>query len=65
MDDEGAIEIAKGQWKQLNSLNLSSNYISNRGLKHFRSANYQQLKSIHVFQIGYNFLEATRYIKGN
>jgi hypothetical protein len=43
MDDEGAIEIAKGQWKQLKILNLSSNYISNRGFKHLKSANYQQL----------------------
>jgi hypothetical protein len=43
MDDEGAIEIAKGQWKQLKILNLSYNYISNRGLKHIRYAKYPKL----------------------
>jgi hypothetical protein len=41
MDDEGAIEIAKGRWKKLKILYLNFNYISNRGLKHLRSANYQ------------------------
>ena len=43
MDDEGAIEISKGQWKNLRTFYLTYNYISNRGFKHIRLANYPKL----------------------